>query len=63
MSDLANIAASITFGDISDGFKQTADELQTKSKETWNSAEQDVLNWESSGVQAITMGRYRSVWQ
>ena len=53
MSDIANIAASITFGDISDGFKQTADELQTKSKETWDSAEQDVLNWESSGAQAI----------
>lgn len=54
MSDLANIAASITFGDISEGFKQTADELQAKSKETWDSAEQDVLNWESSGAQAIT---------
>jgi tape measure domain-containing protein len=53
MSDLANIAASITFGDISDGFKQTADELQAKSKETWDSAEQDVLDWESSGAQAI----------
>lgn len=54
MSDLANIAASITFGGISDSFKETANELQTKSKETWDSAEQDVLNWESSGAQAIT---------
>lgn len=54
MSDLANIASSVTFGDISDSFKQTADELQAKSKETWDSAEQDVLNWESSGAQAIT---------
>lgn len=54
MSDLANIASSITFGDISDSFKQTADELQVKSKETWDGAEQDVLNWESSGAQAIT---------
>ncbi|KRU23310.1 tape measure protein [Psychrobacter piscatorii] len=54
MSDLANIAASITFGEVSDGFKRTADELQAKSKETWDSAEQDVLNWESSGAQAIT---------
>ncbi|MGP5547790.1 tape measure protein [Psychrobacter alimentarius] len=54
MSDLANIAASVTFGDVSDSFKQTANELQTKSKETWDSAEQDVLNWESSGAQAIT---------
>ena len=54
MSDLANIASSITFGDISDSFKQTADELQVKSKETWDSAEKDVLNWESSGAQAIT---------
>jgi DNA-binding transcriptional regulator of glucitol operon len=54
MSDLANIASSITFGDISDSFKQTADELQAKSKETWDSAEQDVLNWESSGAQAVT---------
>ena len=53
MSDLANIAASITFGDVSKSFKQTADELQTKSKETWESAEQDVLDWESSGAQAI----------
>lgn len=53
MSDLANIAASITFGDVSKSFKQTADELQTKSKETWASAEQDVLDWESSGAQAI----------
>ena len=53
MSDLANIAASITFGDVSKSFKQTADELQTKSKETWDSAEQDVLDWESSGAQAI----------
>ena len=54
MSDLANIAASITFGGISDSFKEMANELQTKSKETWDSAEQDVLNWESSGAQAIT---------
>lgn len=54
MSDLANIASSITFGDISDSFKQTADELQVKSKETWDGAEQDVLDWESSGAQAIT---------
>lgn len=53
MSDLANIAASITFGDVSKSFKQTADELQTKSQETWKSAEQDVLDWESSGAQAI----------
>ena len=53
MSDLANIAASITFGDVSKSFKQTADELQVKSKETWESAEQDVLDWESSGAQAI----------
>ena len=53
MSDLANIAASITFGDVSKSFKKTADELQTKSKETWESAEQDVLDWESSGAQAI----------
>lgn len=53
MSDLANIAASITFGDVSASFKQTADELQAKSKETWASAEQDVLDWESSGEQAI----------
>ena len=53
MSDLANIAASITFGDVSNSFKQTANELQAKSKETWASAEQDVLNWESSGAQAI----------
>lgn len=54
MSDLANIAASITFGNVSDSFKRTADELQAKSKETWDSAEQDVLNWESSGAKAIT---------
>ncbi len=54
MSDLANIASSITFGDISDSFKQTADELQVKSKDTWDGAEQDILNWESSGAQAIT---------
>lgn len=54
MSDLANIASSITFGDISESFKQTADELQVKSKETWDGAEQDVLNWESSGAQATT---------
>lgn len=53
MSDLANIAASITFGDVSKSFKKTADELQVKSKETWESAEQDVLDWESSGAQAI----------
>lgn len=53
MSDLANIAASITFGDVSKSFKQTANELQTKSKETWESAEQDVLDWQSSGAQAI----------
>lgn len=53
MSDLANIAASITFGEISESFKKTADELQVKSKETWNKAEQDVLDWESSGSQAI----------
>lgn len=53
MSDLANIAASITFGDVSKSFKQTADDLQVKSKETWASAEQDVLDWESSGAQAI----------
>ena len=53
MSDLANIAASITFGDVSKSFKQTANELQVKSKETWASAEQDVLDWESSGAQAI----------
>ncbi len=53
MSDLANIAASITFGDVSKSFKQTANELQAKSKETWENAEQDVLDWESSGAQAI----------
>lgn len=53
MSDLANIAASITFGDVSKSFKQTANELQAKSQETWASAEQDVLDWESSGAQAI----------
>lgn len=53
MSDLANIAASITFGDVSKSFKQTANELQAKSQETWKSAEQDVLDWESSGAQAI----------
>src|SRR5699024_1363553 len=38
---------------VSKSFKQTADELQVKSKETWESAEQDVLDWESSGAQAI----------
>ncbi|WP_413520577.1 tape measure protein [Psychrobacter glacincola] len=53
MSDLANIAASITFGGVSESFKKTADELQAKSQETWASAEKDVLDWESSGAQAI----------
>lgn len=54
MSDLANIAAKVTFGELSEGFKKTANELQAKSKETWKNAEQDVLDWESSGAQAIT---------
>ena len=53
MSDLANIAASITFGDVSNSFRLTANELQAKSQETWASAEKDVLDWESSGAQAI----------
>ena len=53
LSDLTNIAASITFGDLSESFKKTADELQAKSKETWGKAEQDVLDWESSGVKSL----------
>lgn len=53
MSDLANIASSITFGDVSNSFRLTANELQAKSQETWASAEQDVLDWQSSGAQAI----------
>ena len=53
MSDLANIAASITFGELSDKYKAMADNLQELSKETWEKGKQDVLDWESSGVKSL----------
>ena len=53
MSDLANIASKLTFGELSDKYKVMADNLQAKSKETWEKGKQDVLDWESSGVKSL----------
>lgn len=53
MSDLANIASKLTFGELSDKYKVMADNLQAKSKETWEKGEQDILGWESAGVKSL----------
>ena len=53
MSDLANIASKLTFGELSDKYKVMADNLQVLSKETWEKGKQDVLDWESSGVKSL----------
>lgn len=53
MSDLANIASKLTFGELSDKYKVMADNLQAKSKETWEKGKQDVLDWESAGVKSL----------
>lgn len=53
MSDLANIASKLTFGELSGKYKVMADNLQALSKETWEKGEQDVLDWESAGVKSL----------
>lgn len=53
VSDLANIASKVTFGELSDKYKAMADNLQELSKETWQKGEQDVLGWESAGVKSL----------
>lgn len=53
MSDLANIASKLTFGELSDKYKVMADNLQELSKETWEKGEQDILGWESAGVKSL----------
>lgn len=53
MSDLANIASKLTFGELSDKYKVMADNLQELSKDTWEKGEQDILGWESAGVKSL----------
>ena len=53
LSDVTNIASKLSFGEVSDNYKKIADELQAKSKETWDISKQHMADWESSGAQAI----------